>query len=689
MINQLSQQISIKTRIAITVLLCFAPIFIYWQVGFMQYTMKWDMMDQYFPFRHFIGECLSNGKLPWWNPYINLGYPFHADPQSSFWYPVTWLFAINGYSIYDLHAEFIFHLVVAGIGFYFLLKQEGVSSQTALLFSLCYQCCGFFVGNAQHFTYVIGAAWVPWIFFFFRNVITFKSKPDMLGCALCLNFLLTGGYPSLFIILNYLLVFLTLYYIVSEKIFADSKKLLLLVGHIIFVYVLFFILSSGYIVSFFESKHFITRGENISLERALFGAFPPEAMISLFFPLYTILKFESFHSDISMINGYLGMAGLIFFIPGLFVKSKLKWFWLLSGTFCLLTAFGEALPIREWLYYYVPLMDTFRFPSVFRLFFIIAVIIISASGFQVIIKHKQKFFSIVLSIGILSLLSFLIVKFINSIIHNGKFSLIPFWSPLEYHQFLSSHQSDDIFLNQSVIQIIVVLTLSVTFFIKNFATRYFLIALIIISDLFFATQLNVNGTIVCEQPVSEFQKAINKIPEGFSVNDNVSLNDMQEFERSFYPSNKNHSILLKTFSDEGYNPFLLKDYELFEKSPKRNDLTAHTLLSINNTENNIEIIKTEPNCFSAHTESESVDTLTLMQIYYPNWHAIINGQGTSIIKSDEGLMQIELNKGNNKIDFIYQPGKLFYLLLLQLLFQTGIILYLVIISLRRKGINVS
>jgi hypothetical protein len=54
-------------------------------VAMMWHPLKYDLIDQAYPWKYFIGECLREGLLPLWNPYQLLGSPIHADPQSSAW----------------------------------------------------------------------------------------------------------------------------------------------------------------------------------------------------------------------------------------------------------------------------------------------------------------------------------------------------------------------------------------------------------------------------------------------------------------------------------------------------------------------------------------------------------------------------------------------------------------------------
>ena len=45
-----------------------------WQIAFSKGMMKWDIIDINLPWRYFTSECLRNGILPLWNPYITTGF---------------------------------------------------------------------------------------------------------------------------------------------------------------------------------------------------------------------------------------------------------------------------------------------------------------------------------------------------------------------------------------------------------------------------------------------------------------------------------------------------------------------------------------------------------------------------------------------------------------------------------------
>src|SRR5215204_5665301 len=45
-----------------------------------------DAATQYYPWYYFLGETLSSGDIPGWNPYQFSGTPFAADPLSGWTY---------------------------------------------------------------------------------------------------------------------------------------------------------------------------------------------------------------------------------------------------------------------------------------------------------------------------------------------------------------------------------------------------------------------------------------------------------------------------------------------------------------------------------------------------------------------------------------------------------------------------
>src|ERR1041384_2232304 len=140
----------------------------FWQVAFLNDTLKWDILDQYFPNRYFVSECLRNKIFPFWNPYQNWGVANFADPQSAVWHPWVWLISlVHGYDLYASQVDFMFHILLAGLGMYSLILYFSKHEATAFVIASAYMLSGFFVGNAQHLGYIVSGAWIPWVLVYY------------------------------------------------------------------------------------------------------------------------------------------------------------------------------------------------------------------------------------------------------------------------------------------------------------------------------------------------------------------------------------------------------------------------------------------------------------------------------------------------------------------------------------------
>ncbi|MCU0456667.1 MAG: hypothetical protein MUE74_10225 [Bacteroidales bacterium] len=105
------------------------------------------------------------GKFPLWNPYIQTGMPFIADPMLHVYNPVVTLPVL----LFGVHAGFklgvYFSFLIAALGMWKLADSLGLSRPariwTALMFAFAGQpAARFFQGQ---YLFVFGFAYIPWI----------------------------------------------------------------------------------------------------------------------------------------------------------------------------------------------------------------------------------------------------------------------------------------------------------------------------------------------------------------------------------------------------------------------------------------------------------------------------------------------------------------------------------------------
>ncbi|MEZ5083586.1 MAG: YfhO family protein, partial [Bacteroidales bacterium] len=295
----------------------------YWQISFHKHPLKWDSMEQSYPWKYFIGDCLQNGILPLWNPYTHCGYPIHADTQSSAWYPITWLFGyFFGYDIYIFTTDFIFHIFLAGLGMFILGRKMEFNKNIALAMGIAYMFCGFFIGNAQHFMWIIAGTWLPFIIYSYLELAKERKILNAIVFSLFMFLMLTGAYPAFTMILAYFLMILFLFFL-YQVIKSESRKSILQFLKINMVAFLFTLLNGMVLlVSVYKALPYTIRTEGITLDVALYGPLSPRSLISFLLPFGTVHQdMSGFDTDLSMANAYFGLLLLVFFILAFVIKK--------------------------------------------------------------------------------------------------------------------------------------------------------------------------------------------------------------------------------------------------------------------------------------------------------------------------------------------------------------------------------
>ena len=133
-----------------------------WDVVFDQLLIGMDTATAFYPWYSFLGEQLRNGHVPGWNPHTFSGTPFAADPESGWMY----LPAMLAFTVLPLEMaarSFVFfQAALAGLSMFALGRTLGLSSGGAALAAVAYAGSGFFAGhNVCCWAYAGVVAWLP------------------------------------------------------------------------------------------------------------------------------------------------------------------------------------------------------------------------------------------------------------------------------------------------------------------------------------------------------------------------------------------------------------------------------------------------------------------------------------------------------------------------------------------------
>lgn len=684
------------------------------------------MIDCYYPWRYMVGECLQNHILPLWNPYETLGYPLHADPQSGAWYPFTWIIGyLWGYNIYSIEFEFMLHIYIAAIGMYLLGKNFGFRKNVALIMAVGYMFSGLIIGNSQHLTYVISAAWIPFILLYYLKFSeTFKTIHALIA-AFFMFMLLAGGYPAFSIVLAYFLFVLFIFNCINfikKKLWKEFKYLVK--QNFIFA-IATTLFSTVIIISVLSVTSYITRGDKLPLDMAMFCPFSPQCLISIVLPYASIKNMEFFKTDPSMTNIYFGLILFLFLIISFFIKKPkiIKiFFWF--GIFCLAAAMGNYLPIRKLLYDYIPMMGMFRFPSIFRLFTIISFVITAGFTLEVFMnseKIKKKYLNILLVV-----FAFLFIGVITYSRSRGYLNMFGF---VHYDIWIASARSSiwQHLAFQSLVQIGFLLLLFLLFrkiTDKKKLLKY--IILLSVADMFFASQLNEPYTTYDNTTKTKMLgTCTSTFPNDFPVpsTDNVVLNiDEGNGCKIFW---KNINIFHKQIGWDGFTPFKFKGYDYMldsfpstfksslsnppvfltdkvfpidslrphekEKSffHKNIYLEKKDFSEINNNHfssyagDTAFITSFSPVEIKISVSSKEAQLLVLQQNYYNGWTVKVNDSETTIRNYNKGLMCIEIPKGKSIIVFKYYYPRITYAAIIS---AVSLLIFAVLLIIKRKSI---
>jgi hypothetical protein len=123
-----------------------------------------DFYSYHVPLRSLTAGTLQSGRLPFWDPYILLGVPHAANPQTALFYPAALLeafFPVARALVWDQ----VFHLLWAGLGVFLLARSQRLDRAGAAVLASAYALSPFLVYRvtAGIPTLLAALAWAPWL----------------------------------------------------------------------------------------------------------------------------------------------------------------------------------------------------------------------------------------------------------------------------------------------------------------------------------------------------------------------------------------------------------------------------------------------------------------------------------------------------------------------------------------------
>ena len=683
---------SFISRIPVAVWLLIAALLSFWQFALYQNGLKWDIQNVMVPWRYFAGECLQHGIFPLWNPYQQFGYPFFADLQYTNWNPEVWIVGnLFGYRYETFYFLIFFYVWMAGLGMYhlsfYLSQKKGVS----FFIGLTWMLSGCVSGHLQQFVTVMGIAWMPFVVWQFLAFLDTQQWKNVFGFSAFSFLLMSTGYQALYFLLVYFFAVLLMMKIL--ELWKKDKKLLqrLLVRGtcaILFLVVLF----SPIWIAVQQSAPLVSRlDKGVTLDEAQVAPFTPQSLVSLLLPVIAIKWEALIRTDISMSNIFIGCLGLLLVIFSFRKKpNRLQVVLISFAILFLLVSFGKYTPFRKFFYDYIPLMNMFRFPGLFRIAVVLFLLMHTAIYLA---KNEISKRWIIIGFACMTVVFALSTQFSYWTMNNQKWAFCDVTNNLFYATEKSSPQ--EMIFYQSLFFIVLSLLGIAFLLLKKNNTDWK--SYIFIQFLFLASATQFNFYRNCGANLKPGFTAnwINQNPKGFPLHSEDKIQTAFQSSKSNNCIFSNTGIILKKPATDEFSSFQFKNLiHISDEFPSiRKQLVNYPLAYLSdsvydfniskkfkyNPQNNRKISFLNSPITPNNLQTDSSDLVlckkfepdnmeyivinrypvlfNLQQTFFTGWEILVNDKKADVLINAGLGMSIPLFPGKNHVKFIYNNRK--------------------------------
>lgn len=636
--------------ISLAGLLAFAP------VSFMLKALKNDIVALEYPINHFISQCIHNGELPYWFNTWGMGFPLQSNLTWGIFSTPQMLFSsLFNYNMYILHIEFMFFVLLAGWSMFHLLHKYFVKDEwIAQLLAVCYMLSGFMVGSTQWLLYITAASFIPLVISSLLALLYTPSFKNAFQFSVVYFLMFTSVYAAFNIITTYSLLLFILFWFLMPKNEKGSNRITFRYTLLAGVFTVLLCFPCLYYTV--EVLKYIGRGEAIATDTTFFNSnyLHPSALSNMLLP-FSSVKMSFPNTEGTMLNSYTGLFVLLLFPAAIWQavkeKSRPALLILSAAIIFLLFSFGEITPLRNALNL-LPGFSYFRNPAIFRLYFIISIILFIAilfrnKSFNELFTFKPNHQANIIRYTLRTLI---VVCLLTFLLHIKQVNNLSFSSLTAFIKNISPAQA---ILISSFIQLIILVVLLLAAKMKKNGLIFFLLtADLIINTLVCTPFFSVSSysipavnQILQSNPGFPVQhKTLDAVPTTYRDEKGNTWNNINVFSKQV-SSNEAYRgpLTLKTFYLQGADSSQRK--KMFEKKLVFADDDSASA--------SIQLLIQKPAHIQASVNLTAPGTITVMQNYYPGWKAWYNNK-IQFVSSDKPGMTIAVPKGEGRIDFRYE-----------------------------------
>ena len=354
-----------------------------------------------YPVKSFLAQTLQSGALPFWAPSIDSGTPFMAAFHTGVFYPPSLIFLLPN-STLALNLFYMIHFVILVVPIFYLARSWKLSVAAALFSSLTALLSSFFLSSTMLSNWFLAMVWLPLIFLLFQKFVVEKKPSYFLAATVALICQILAASPEL-CVLTVLMLF-----VFSLAQVPQGNSSLSLYGRITALAVMV-VLALGatalqLIPTYQLIEHSLREG-GLSFEVHSYRSMAFKQLGELIVPK----NFDEYFSGSGprsristfFISIYMGLVPFLLLIVSIkFRHQKAIRFWLWVFLVGIFLASGGHNPIYKWLYSWMPLISSFRFPEKFFTISVFALVFLSGHVLDRLVVGTQqrevKFYSVIL-----------------------------------------------------------------------------------------------------------------------------------------------------------------------------------------------------------------------------------------------------------------------------------------------------
>ena len=370
-----------------------------------------DIMNEGFPYRHYISEALKNGELPTWLPYIYGGIPLLARAEAGVCYPLNLLLFGVLPPYVALNLVILLTLIAAALTMYFYARELEASVAGAVVAALGFSYSGFMVCHIKHLSMVGTVCWFPLGLLFIERAFKRSDPKTFLWLGAVLGFQNLSGHTqtAYYSGLVYVSYFIFRWFSLRRKVVPARKKSKL--NEVVQTkfgntylrwFAIAMLLAAGVsavqLIPTYELVGLTQRSGGVTFDYAANYAYDPANFKTFFASFANGDISDASYKGQSIFWEDYGYVGLITLLLALYASVK-GWrsphvkFFSVTAVVAYILVLGPNTPVYEAVFHIVPGMKFFRFPTRFLFIVDASLAILAAIGMTRLFEKQRRNFN--------------------------------------------------------------------------------------------------------------------------------------------------------------------------------------------------------------------------------------------------------------------------------------------------------